>query len=991
MPLAYTSQESNQVDLYTLENKILPNVMKPARYVGIEQGAYRKSFEDAKVTMAFAFPDLYEIGISNYGVKLFYSLINQHPDYMCDRVYAPAPDMKEKLAEHDMALYGVESMVPLKAFDVLAFTLQYELNYTTILGLLESAKIPFRTADRQSGEYPLLIAGGPGSANPMPLAPFFDAFIIGDGEEVLIDMLAVIRQGKEKGQTRQQLLHELSLLDGIYIPGVTPKAYKRIVDIAEHPIDIAPLIPSVQAVHDRVTIEARRGCDRMCRFCQPCFINLPVREQSVEQIKKSALSEIEKTGYEECSLLSLSIADYSYFKPMILEVAEALEEEGISLSLPSQRADRFSIDVAEAIQKVRKSTLTFAPEAGTKRLRDVINKNLTDQEILNAVTSSYKAGWNKVKLYFIIGLPTETLDDLDGIVATVKMLQDACNEIKRDSELSFRKHLDINVTLSNFVPKPHTPFQWFPQDTMEILHSKIRYIKEQFHTFRGVKLNFTDPEISKLEAFISRGGPELADVLELAYQKGAYLDAWDDVNNFQKWFDAITERGPELGIEGWEQYTRERCTDPDEALPWDPIDVGLDKAWLKDEYERAKAAAATVPCFEACSTCGVCANYSTWPKFIEPPAYMLEANPQINPQEPESEKQADTDDKTPLVASDEHKLKRVSKALIRIKLEKQGKLKFISHLDWLRMIHRTVIRAKIPVAYSQGFNPKPKISFGPALPLFSESTGEFIDIELSASIERLKEVVIDPMNALLPEGGQVSDAWTLPLYSPSIDKSIETLTYEAIPVFDEWESLDSNAFESQSPEAAKQTEGGEATSFKQATCQVSRKRYTEDDRLQWLLQKTVSHLDAYAKGEALNYQLPLEFASKPSKSSSFKKGQTRQTEAPTDADAKRILNLTPYLADFRVLPSGRIQFKIIRRQSPNPDASPAVSATAQADSGQSIAENKALAKPGAAPAAAGVKPIWVLNLIDPNIKWSLIRTDISLDTKSQPSTNLSSV
>nr|MBX2859817.1 hypothetical protein [Vampirovibrio sp.] len=345
-----TRKDPHIIDTRALDTQVLPHVFKPGRYVGLEQGAYRKPFFHAKVTMALAFPDLYEIGISNHALKMFYSLINQQPNYMCDRVYAPATDMKEKLAEHNIPLYGVESMMPLADFDMLAFTLQYELNYTTIFGLLESANIPLRSIDRQGEEYPILMAGGPGSANPMPLAPFFDAFIIGDGEEVLLEILSVIEKYKEKGIGKQATLEALAELEGLFIPGITEKAYKRIVDIAEHQIEVAPLIPYVEAVHDRVVVEARRGCDRMCRFCQPCFINLPVREQSLDNIKKSALDNLEKTGYEECSLLSLSIADFSYLKPLVMGVSETLKEKNVSLSLPSQRADRFNVEVAEAVQ-----------------------------------------------------------------------------------------------------------------------------------------------------------------------------------------------------------------------------------------------------------------------------------------------------------------------------------------------------------------------------------------------------------------------------------------------------------------------------------------------------------------------------------------------------------------------------------------------------------------------------------------------------------------
>lgn len=945
------------VDVQLLEDVILPNVFKPARYLGLEQGAYKKSFTKAAVSMAVVFPDLYEIGVSNYGLKLLYSLVNQQPDYMCDRGYAPAPDMKEKLTEYQMPLYGVETLVPLKEFDLLAFTLQYELNYTTILGLMEAAQIPFRSNDRDDS-YPLLIAGGPGSGNPMPLSPFFDAFIIGDGEKVLLEILDTIHLSKKQGWDKPTLLMQLAQFQGVFIPGVTEKAEKCIVDIAENPVDIAPLIPAIQAVHDRVVIEARRGCDRMCRFCQPCFINLPVREQSIDQIKKSALAEISKTGYEECSLLSLSIADYSYFKPMIMDVTEALEEEGISLSLPSQRADRFSIDVAEAVQRIRKSTLTFAPEAGTKRLRDVINKNLTDAEILNAVTSAYKTGWNKVKLYFIIGLPTETLDDLDGIYATVKMLQEACEAIKRDKTLSIRKHLEINVTLSNFVPKPHTPFQWFPQDTMDMLYAKIKYLRDKFRGVRGVKLNFTDPEISKLEGVISKGGAELADVLELAYRNGAYLDAWDDIRNFQKWFDALETLGPSLGIESYESYTRDRCCDPDGPLPWDCIDVGLNKSWLKDEYEKAKAEAATVPCFEACSTCGVCANYSTWPKFTETPKDISkyeQARNESNKLKPMQEE----DTNNPQIEA--HKLKKQPVSKVRLKIQKLDQLKFISHLDWLRMIYRAVSRAKIPVAYSQGFNPKARISFSPALPLFSESVGEYVDLELVKAITDPIKDVLDKMNAYLPAGGKALEARIIPLRSPSIDKSIKTLSYRAI---------------------GKKT----IISFKQATCQGDLKEYTEYDQSSPLdgqvadLQQKLSQ--KLAEKAALWVELPQK---------NTKKQITHQTAAATENaidppvaqtnpgltdDHRKILNLTPYLENLtlKVLPDHRhdnpvaVEFRIRRL----------------ADSDQTPDQ---VSQDNAQKIQMGIKPAWVLNLIEPGliepVTWSLIRTDIELE--SEPS------
>ena len=526
-------------------------------------GAFRKDPALAAVRMAMIFPDLYEIGVSNYGHKMLYSLVNNQPEYLCDRAYAPAKDMRARLRERNIPLYGIETFLPLKHFEMLAFTLQYELNYTSILGVLESAQVPFRTVDRPDWTTPILIAGGPGSGNPLPLAPFFDAFIIGDGEEVLLELLDLLKQAKAENWDKTATREMMSRLEGVFVPGISQKARKRIVDISQVHVELAPLVPYIQTVHDRVTIEARRGCDRMCRFCQPCFINLPVREPKIDQIREQALKELEKTGYEECSLLSLSIADYSQLKPLIHEVADALNEKGASLSLPSQRADRFDLEVAEAVQQVRKSTLTFAPEAGTERLRAVLNKNLTEAEIMNAVTSAYKAGWNKVKLYFIIGLPTETDADLRGIGDLVRKMQQVCSEIAREESRSMKRFLDVNVTLSNFVPKPHTPFQWCAQDTMAELNRKRQFLREVFKGFKGVKLNFTDPEISKLEAVISKGDARMSDVIERAYRLGGYLDAWDENFKFPDWFAALQELGIDPDV-----YTAQALTRLDEPLPW---------------------------------------------------------------------------------------------------------------------------------------------------------------------------------------------------------------------------------------------------------------------------------------------------------------------------------------------------------------------------------------------------------------------------------------
>lgn len=757
------------VDMDWIERILLPKVLKPGRYLGLEQGVAGKRFEDVKATMALAFPDLYEIGMSSYAIKLLYSVVNRHPDYLCDRIYAPALDFKALLAEHQLPLYAVESKRPLAAFDLVAVSLQYELNYTTALGLLDSAQFPLLAQERRELPLPVVLAGGPGATHPAPVAPFFDGFLIGDGEELLLEVLACIEAHKrEVGDAwheKQRLLETLSNIQGVFIPGITQHTVeKRIVDIAANQVELYPLIPTVEAVHDRVTIEARRGCDRMCRFCQPCFINLPVREQHIDTIKENALKELHKTGYEECSLLSLSIADYSQLTPLVKEVAGALRQQGASLSLPSQRADRFNLEVAQEVQSVRKSTLTFAPEAGSARLRDVINKNLSDKEIQDAVTTAYRAGWNKVKLYFMIGLPTETQEDLDGIVQTVKKLQWLCNDIRQELGDMKRPRLDVNLTISNFVPKPHTPFQWCPQETVASFKEKIACLRKQFAPMRGVKMNYTDPEISKFEAVIAKADEQFAPAILYAYQAGAYLDAWDMTQNADKWLAAMRS----VGLDP-EAYTRDRLTELDEPLPWDVIDVGVDKAWLQEEYRRAMKAASTVPCFDACSACGVCGKFGVWPSFTQDVAAPSNGFQHRYARPVESEGDTPVEGVTP------SRLKLAPTARLRMKIQKRGQQRFMSHLDWMRALQRALVRAELPVAYTQGFNPRPKVSFSPALPLFTESEGEWVDVDLTEPVYNAKK----RLNELLSSEGQVLEATLIPLTTPSIESQLHSMTYVA--------------------------------------------------------------------------------------------------------------------------------------------------------------------------------------------------------------------
>lgn len=782
-----TQTPISPVDIDLLEREVLAKVFKPGRYMGLEQGAYRKPFDSVKATMALAFPDLYEIGSSSYAIKLLYSVVNNHKDFLCDRVYAPAKDFWEKLTEHNIPMFAVESKMPVHAFDMMAISLQYELNYTTILGLLDASQIPLRSADRAGrDDLPLVLGGGPGSSNPMPIAAFFDGFMVGDGEEMLLEVMTMLGEAKEQGLNRTQKLEALAKIDGLYVPNYNDHAYKRVVDIAQFDIDIAPLIPSVEAVHDRVTVEARRGCDRMCRFCHPAFINLPARENDVDKIKKTMLKQIEETGYEECSLLSLSIADYSQFKHLVQDVSKAVKKEKASLSLSSQRADRFSLEVAEAVSSVRKSTLTFAPEAGTPRLRDVVNKNLSDTEILRAVTSAYKAGWFKVKLYFMIGLPTETAEDLDGIVRLVTQMRSACLEIAKLDPATKRKPLELNITLSNFVPKPHTPFQWHAQDSTETLNDKMHYLRSRLKHAKGVKANFTTPSLSKLEAVISKGGEELADVVELAYRKGAYLDAWDETRPFEKWFVALEE----LGIDP-EAYTRDRIIHPDEKLPWDHIHMGLDKKWLINEWERSMIAASTTPCFDECSMCGVCTEFGIWPTFTKGSTDEVKAA-EIFESELAEKEEGNAEFAT---TAPEHQLEEQESieknssviqrltpdpvATLRFRWAKQRSMKYIGHLDWSRIIQRGLKLSKLPVAYSKGFNPHPMLGFSPALSLFVEGLDEVVDVMIYDKIEWDEAKILASINSHVPEDSQALSVEMLEAHTPSIETCIQAMAYSA--------------------------------------------------------------------------------------------------------------------------------------------------------------------------------------------------------------------
>lgn len=598
---------------------------KPARYTGGELNAVVKPWDQVKVRVALAFPDIYEIGFSHLGLRLLYHLINEQEDYLAERVYAPATDLEQELRKAGLPLFTLESQKSLAQFDLVGFTLQYELSYTNILNMLNLAGIPLKREERSETD-PLIIGGGPGSFNPEPLADFFDLFLLGEGEEAILEILAMIATGKAKGWTKQAIKQELLKIPGVYIPefyAVEYTAEGRIATI--RPLPPAPpvvkkrivrdfdraflprkeLVPWVEPVHDRAIVELFRGCTRGCRFCQAGMVYRPVRERSPAVLTDYLQRIIAGTGYEEISLTSLSSADYTKIEEMIAALTDCFAAQNVKISLPSLRVDSFSPELAARFQGERKSGLTFAPEAGTERLRRVINKNLTDEQIMQTAEAAFAAGWQRLKLYFMIGLPTETDADLEGIANLARTILATGRRIHGPKA----GRVQVTVSVATFVPKPHTPFQWRPQISLAETKRRQVFLQERL-VGRGLQFSWHDPVLSQLEGVLSRGDRRLGQALLKAWELGCTFDSWPDKFRWDLWSQALSATGLRV-----EDYLRARSYQ--EILPWDHLSAGVNKDYLRHEDQRAEEEKITLDCRtrKGCTVCGVCAHLETAPRL----------------------------------------------------------------------------------------------------------------------------------------------------------------------------------------------------------------------------------------------------------------------------------------------------------------------------------------------------------------------------------------
>jgi radical SAM family uncharacterized protein/radical SAM-linked protein len=767
----------------------LESVTKPAQYLGGEFHSIRKAWEDTPIHVALGFPDAYEIGMSHLGLRILYDILNAVPAIAAERVFAPWRDLEEKLREHQVSLVSLESARPLKDFDVLGFSLQYELTFTNILNMLDLAGLPIRSADRDN-RHPLVVAGGPVATQPEPLAPFIDCFVIGDGERYFQRLIESYVAWRDEGVPRQEILIRLSRLGGIYCPslydvelegltgqlvvgkpkhdGVPPRVERKIVeDINAYPFPSRGPVPSTEIVFDRFSMEIARGCTEGCRFCQAGMIYRPVRERSPDQIIDTVLDAIREGGFDEAAITSLSTADFSCVSPLVKKLMERLKEEKVSLSVSSLRAYGLSGDLLEAISSVRNTSLTFAPEAGTQRMRDVVNKNISEEDMERSAHAVFSKGWKRCKLYFMIGLPTEEDADVLGIAHTARKYLEIAGTY------SGRARCEITASVSSHVPKPHTPFQWARMDDIPEILRKQGLLQAEARDPR-IKLKWHDAKTSHVEAILTRGDRRMADLIEYAFRSGCRFDGWSS-DTFDVWMRGLEE----LRID---KYVYLRTIPLDARLPWDHIDVGLAPGFLAKEYQRALKNRLSPPCgkpFRAkvhptnledaiadkrrlvCFDCGIACDMTKMREERLEFLTQLEAFKKQEKQDRPQEAQEGTGvarepGSAPLkLARERQRMPRtaiVNRCSVRYRLlfTKLGPARLLSHLDVVRLLPRIFRRAALPMTYTLGFHPKPKMTFSPALSLGWASRGELLDIFLEGELEPPE--VLSRLNRSSPEG-----------------------------------------------------------------------------------------------------------------------------------------------------------------------------------------------------------------------------------------------
>ena len=713
--------------------EIPPSIRKPSRYGGGEVRPPAIAWDDARVRVLLAFPDVYEIGMSHLGILLLREILSARPGTLCERVFAPWTDYEEHLRAAGEPLASLESGRPAGTFDLLGFSLCYELTYTNVLAMIDLSGIPLLSKDRAEG-HPLVVAGGVCTLNPAPVAPFFDALLVGDGEEAVLEIVALVEERKERGGSRADLLSRLSGIEGVFVPGISRGVSRRVLaDLNRSPLLPSPILPAMRVVHDRLSVEISRGCTRGCRFCQAGYVYRPVRERDPIVLLRYLQEEAPKTGYDEVGLLSLSAADYSCIDRLVSEAMEVLAPSNVSLSLPSLRLDALRENTVRQIRKVRKSGFTLAPEAGTSRLRRSVNKEIPDDDVLKTAEWIFGNGWQTLKLYFMVGLPGETADDVRAIGALAG----------RVAAIARRhgKRASVTVSVSAFVPKPHTPFQWERQIGREEVQERVRLLRDALGRNRHAEVKFHSPEIAELEGVFSRGDGRLPNVILRAFRNGARFDAWTEAFRPEAWKRAFEEEGIDpLG------YLKER--DPAGTLPWDFVDAGIDREFLLSEREKARTGEATPDCRAAgCSSCGSCPpglSNITYPGRIYDPAG--------------AEKEAERPPHPPAAAAQRY--------VVRLTYAKKGPAKYLSGLEIQSLWGRVFRRAGLPLAYSRGFNPSPKLSLSPALAVGAESDCEFLEAEFTLPVPAAD--IPAKLSPHLPAGIAVTGARGVPPGSPRL-------------------------------------------------------------------------------------------------------------------------------------------------------------------------------------------------------------------------------